>query len=99
MMIEKFNICIDQEQIDQLHTKLNLTRWPDEINDEFWSHGTGMHFLKDLSAEWLNTFNWRDHEEKLNIIVLSSNQTLIWDSLNAIGYKNKVEGFGKLFNS
>ena len=38
-------------------------------------------------------------EEKLNIIVLSSNQTLIWDSLNAIGYKNKVEGFGKLFNS
>ena len=38
-------------------------------------------------------------EEKLNIVVLSSNQTLIWDSLNAIGYKNKVEGFGKLFNS
>ena len=38
-------------------------------------------------------------EEKLNIVVLSSNQTLIWDSLNAIGYKNKVEGFGKLFNN
>ena len=38
-------------------------------------------------------------EEKLNKVVLSSNQTLIWDSLNAIGYKNNVEGFGKLFNS
>ena len=38
-------------------------------------------------------------EEKLNTAVLSSNQTLIWDSLNAIGYKNNVEGFGKLFNS
>ena len=37
-------------------------------------------------------------EEKLNKFVLSSNQTLIWDSLNAIGYKNNVEGFGKLFN-
>ena len=35
-------------------------------------------------------------EEKLNKIVLSSNQTLIWDSLNAIGYKNNIEGFGKL---
>ena len=35
----------------------------------------------------------------LNKFVLSSNQTLIWDSLNAIGYKNNVEGFGKLFNS
>ena len=38
-------------------------------------------------------------EEKLNKVVLSSNQTLIWDSLNAIGYKNDIEGFGKLFNS
>ena len=38
-------------------------------------------------------------EKKLNKIVLSSNQTLIWDCLNAINYKEKIEGFGKLFNS
>ena len=38
-------------------------------------------------------------EKKLNKIVLSSNQTLIWDSLKAINYKEKIEGFGKLFNS
>ena len=37
-------------------------------------------------------------EKKINKIVLSSNQTLIWDSLNAINYKKKIEGFGKLFN-
>ena len=36
-------------------------------------------------------------EKKLNKVVLSSNQTLIWDTLNAIGYKNNIEGFGKLF--
>ena len=38
-------------------------------------------------------------EKKLNKIVLSSNQTLIWDSLNQINYKKKIEGFGKLFNN
>tara|TARA_Y100000389_G_C17398642_1_gene484036 strand:- start:597 stop:1340 length:744 start_codon:yes stop_codon:yes gene_type:complete len=38
-------------------------------------------------------------EKKINKIVLSSNQTLIWDSLNQINYKKKIEGFGKLFNS
>ena len=38
-------------------------------------------------------------EKKLNKVVLSSNQTLIWDSLNAINYKEKIEGFGKLFIS
>ena len=38
-------------------------------------------------------------EKRLNKVVLSSNQTLIWDSLNQINYKKKIEGFGKLFNS
>ena len=36
-------------------------------------------------------------EKKLNKIVLSSNQTLIWDTLNLIGYKKPVAGFGSVF--
>ena len=38
-------------------------------------------------------------EKKIKKVVLSSNQTLIWDSLIEIKYKEKIEGFGKLFNS
>ena len=38
-------------------------------------------------------------EKKINKVVLSSNQTLIWDTLKKINYKNKVEGFGELFNN
>ena len=36
-------------------------------------------------------------EKKLNKIVLSSNQALIWDTLQEIGNKEPIEGFGKLF--
>ena len=36
-------------------------------------------------------------EKKLNRIVLSSNQALIWDTLQEIGNKEPIEGFGKLF--
>ncbi len=36
-------------------------------------------------------------EKKLNKFVLSSNQALIWDTLESIGKNNSVEGFGKLF--
>ena len=36
-------------------------------------------------------------EKKLNKIVLSSNQALIWDTLVKIKKNNSVEGFGKLF--
>ncbi len=38
-------------------------------------------------------------EKKINKVVLSSNQTLIWDTLKEINYNKKVEGFGELFNN
>ena len=36
-------------------------------------------------------------EKKLNVNVLSSNQTLIWDTLNSIKNKEATKGFGKIF--
>ena len=38
-------------------------------------------------------------EKKLNKIVLSSNQALIWDALEKIKKNNLIKGFGQLFNS
>ena len=35
-------------------------------------------------------------EEKLQKPVLSSNQTLIWDTLRSVGYQSPVKGYGKL---
>jgi len=36
-------------------------------------------------------------EKKLNIVVLSSNQVLIWHTLEKIGKNESITGFGKLF--
>ena len=41
----------------------------------------------------------KDLEKKLGKIVLSSNQTLIWDTLKQINYKNNIKDFGELFNN
>ena len=38
-------------------------------------------------------------EKKLNKVVLSSNQVLIWDTLQSIGKKDSINGFGKLFKT
>jgi len=38
-------------------------------------------------------------EKKLNKTVFSSNQVLIWDTLQSIGNNNPIQGFGKLFNN
>ena len=37
-------------------------------------------------------------EKKLNKIVLCSNQVLIWDTLQNIGKKSPLQGFGRLFS-
>ena len=61
-------------------------------------------YLHDNSSAWtfyedtdfyLNAID--KLEKKLNTIVLSSNQALIWDTLVQINKNNLVEGFGKLF--
>ena len=36
-------------------------------------------------------------EKKLGKVVLSSNQTLIWDTLKEINYNKNIDGFGQLF--
>jgi maleate isomerase len=36
-------------------------------------------------------------EKKINKPVLSSNQTLIWNTLEEIGKNTDIKGFGKLF--
>jgi maleate isomerase len=41
----------------------------------------------------------KDLEKKTGKVVLSSNQTLIWDTLKQINFKNEVAGYGELFNN
>ena len=38
-------------------------------------------------------------EKKMNKVILSSNQTLIWDTLKQINFKNEIAGYGELFNN
>ena len=38
-------------------------------------------------------------EKKISKVVLSSNQTLIWDTLKQINIKYDITGYGQLFNN
>ena len=35
-------------------------------------------------------------EKKIGKIILSSNQTLIWETVRSVEYKNSIMGYGKL---
>ena len=66
MSIREFKVSVDETKIDDLYKRIDLTRWPDEVNDEIWTLGTKKSFLKDAVKYWRNDFNWKIHEKQIN---------------------------------
>lgn len=64
--IRPFRIDIPQAQLDDLHTRLAATRWPDELPDVGWSYGVPASYLKQLAEYWRTSYDWRAWEAKLN---------------------------------
>jgi pimeloyl-ACP methyl ester carboxylesterase len=62
----RFTISIPQETIDDLRDRLSNTRWPADIDENDDYYGTSQAYLKDLVGYWLNEFDWRAAERKLN---------------------------------
>lgn len=63
--IASFTINTPQSVLDDLRTRLNNTRWPDEIPGSNWEYGTDLSYLKELCESW-KTFNWRSVENQFN---------------------------------
>ena len=64
--VKPFSIAVPQAQLDDLHHRLERTRWPNDPGNEDWSYGTNRDFLELLGDYWLNTFDWRAAEAALN---------------------------------
>nr|WP_328745993.1 epoxide hydrolase N-terminal domain-containing protein [Streptomyces sp. NBC_00285] len=61
-----FRIAIPESQLDDLHTRLDLTRRPDELPGAGWEYGASLPYLHDLAAYWRGAYDWRKHEAALN---------------------------------
>ena len=68
-----------------------------------WHAAANLHGLHDNNniskLQYYTMQLYKDLEKKTGKVVLSSNQTLIWDTLKQIDFKNEVEGYGELFNN
>ncbi len=66
MQIESFKVSIPQDVLDDLHDRLKRTRWPDEVEGSGWRYGANLAYMKELADYWLNGFDWRAQEKKIN---------------------------------
>ncbi|MEV6237365.1 epoxide hydrolase family protein [Lentzea sp. NPDC051838] len=65
--MKPFEITIPQADIDDLHRRLDQTRWPSEPEGASWAQGTPLPYLQDLARRWRD-FDWREQERRLNKI-------------------------------
>jgi epoxide hydrolase len=66
MDISPFKISVPQTDIEDLHSRLERTRWPGELDEVGWSRGVPLSYLKSLSEYWRTGYDWRKHEARLN---------------------------------
>jgi microsomal epoxide hydrolase len=64
--IEPFRIHFPDDLIDDLRTRLDRARWPDEPPDGDWRQGTRLRFMRELVEHWRTRYDWRRHEAELN---------------------------------
>jgi pimeloyl-ACP methyl ester carboxylesterase len=64
--METFRIDIPQADLDDLHRRLDSTRWPDELPGLGWERGVPLSYLKELADYWRTGYDWRAHEARLN---------------------------------
>ncbi|KQV83169.1 epoxide hydrolase family protein [Rhizobium sp. Root1220] len=61
-----FQIHIDDEALNDLHRRLQQTKWPDSIDPDGWGDGSSLTFMRDLIEYWRDAFDWRAQEARLN---------------------------------
>src|ERR1700691_290984 len=77
--IEPFRVEVPIEVLADLRARLSSTRFPDEIPDTGWEHGTNLAYLKELVEPWRTKSEWSAQQRPLNRFVK---------------FKTSVNGFG-----
>lgn len=64
--MNQFTIDVTDAAIEDLHQRLRAVRWPKTIDGQGWADGTDLAFMQKLADHWLNQFDWRKQEARLN---------------------------------
>jgi pimeloyl-ACP methyl ester carboxylesterase len=64
--IQPFEIHVDEAVLEDLRARLRNTRWPAALDDPDWAYGIEQAYLRDLARYWLEQYDWRKHEARLN---------------------------------
>ena len=65
-MIEPFRINISNQIIENIYDKIKKYPWGKMTEMNGWGHGTNFSYIKAISKYWVEDFNWKEQETKIN---------------------------------
>ena len=65
-VIKPFTLAVDQASLDDLHRRLDQTRWPEKEPVDDWTQGAPLAKVRALCEYWRRGYDWRRAEAKLN---------------------------------
>ena len=65
-MIRPFKINISNKIIENINIKVANYSWHEMPDDDGWTYGTNLDYMKEISKYWIDKFDWRKTEEKIN---------------------------------
>lgn len=68
MTARSFTIALPDALLEELETRLRLTRWPDRVAGAGWDYGIDTDTLRPMVDHWAEGFDWRAVERDLNAL-------------------------------
>ena len=65
-MIRPFKINISNKIIEDINSKVVKYPWHEMPDDGGWNYGTNLDYMKEISKYWVDKFDWKKTEEKIN---------------------------------
>ena len=66
--IKPYRIDVPEAEVEDLHRRLAVTRWPDVLAGAGWSYGVPLEYVKGLAEHWATQYDWRNWEAQLNAL-------------------------------
>jgi pimeloyl-ACP methyl ester carboxylesterase len=66
IVLRPFEVRVADHVLEDLRRRLLTTRWPDPAPGPPWSQGTDLLYLRSLVGYWVEGFDWREQERRLN---------------------------------
>lgn len=64
--IESFEINVSEETINNIRTKVMSFPWEMMTPDNGWEYGANLDYMKELCKYWVEDFDWKNQESRLN---------------------------------